>query len=184
MLLRHVHLTTRLRSSLSSYHLFAASRAHVKVCRITISSLTRPCAKARAARLESAITWNGPLQSRGAKRKASVNIDDVPQGAIGIDALPPQDDAEPDYPPLLQQVRNTMLRFSHCVLVTRVGGFYEVRLRSINSGDRLTAGQLYFEQADEYAPLLNLKKAKRKASKGSKKTAVSMVSLLRSYSRS
>ncbi|KAL1656969.1 MutS protein 1 [Didymella pomorum] len=46
-----------------------------------------------------------------------------------------------------------MLRFSHCVLVTRVGGFYE---------------------ADEYAPLLNLKKAKRKASKGSKKTAVSM----------
>jgi hypothetical protein len=35
--------------------------------------------------------------------------------------------------------------------------------------------QLYFEQADEYAPLLNLKKAKRKASKGSKKPAVSMV---------
>ncbi|KAJ4350766.1 MutS protein 1 [Ascochyta clinopodiicola] len=51
-----------------------------------------------------------------------------------------------------------MLKFNHCVLVTRVGGFYE----------------LYFEHADEYAPLLNLKKAKRKPSKGSKKPAVSM----------
>ncbi|KAF1833311.1 DNA mismatch repair protein muts [Decorospora gaudefroyi] len=80
------------------------------------------------------------------------------QGIIETDALPPQDDAEPEYPPLLQQVRNNMLKFSHCVLVTRVGGFYE----------------LYFEHADEFAPLLNLKKAKRKALKGSKKPAVSM----------
>ncbi|KAJ4372486.1 MutS protein 1 [Neocucurbitaria cava] len=51
-----------------------------------------------------------------------------------------------------------MLKFSHCVLVTRVGGFYE----------------LYFEHADEFAQLLNLKKAKRKALRGSKKPAVSM----------
>ncbi|KAI8939879.1 hypothetical protein NX059_003612 [Plenodomus lindquistii] len=51
-----------------------------------------------------------------------------------------------------------MLKFSHCVVVTRVGGFYE----------------LYFEHADEFAPLLNLKKSKRKALKGSKKPAVSM----------
>ncbi|KAF3038529.1 DNA mismatch repair ATPase msh1 [Didymella heteroderae] len=45
-----------------------------------------------------------------------------------------------------------MLKFNHCVLVTR----------------------LYFEQADEYAPLLNLKKATRKTSKSSKRPAVSM----------
>ncbi|KAF3001407.1 DNA mismatch repair ATPase msh1 [Curvularia kusanoi] len=51
-----------------------------------------------------------------------------------------------------------MLKFNHCVLVTRVGGFYE----------------LYFEHADEFAPILNLKKSKRKTSKGSKKPAVSM----------
>jgi hypothetical protein len=36
--------------------------------------------------------------------------------------------------------------------------------------------QLYFEHADVYAPLLNLKKTKRKAVKGSKKPAVSMAS--------
>ncbi|USP76955.1 hypothetical protein yc1106_04229 [Curvularia clavata] len=51
-----------------------------------------------------------------------------------------------------------MLKFSHCVLLTRVGGFYE----------------LYFEHAEEFAPLLNIKKSKRKALKGSKKPAVSM----------
>jgi hypothetical protein len=38
--------------------------------------------------------------------------------------------------------------------------------------------QLYFEHADELAPLLNLRKSKRKAVKGSKKPAVSMVSAL------
>ncbi|KAI4701719.1 hypothetical protein J4E81_003459 [Alternaria sp. BMP 2799] len=42
-----------------------------------------------------------------------------------------------------------MLKFSHCVL-------------------------LYFEHADEFAPLLNIKKSKRKVSRGSKKPAVSM----------
>jgi hypothetical protein len=127
MLLRPVHLTTRLRSRPSSHYLFSASQVHVKVCTSSISSLTRPCAKPRATRFESATTWTRQLQHRGAKHKASVTLDDVPQGAIGIGALP-QDDAEPDYPPLLQQVRNTMLKFSHCVLVTRVGGFYEVLL--------------------------------------------------------
>ncbi|KNG46586.1 DNA mismatch repair protein mutS [Stemphylium lycopersici] len=80
------------------------------------------------------------------------------QGPIETEALPPQNDAEPEYPPLLQQVRNNMLKFSHCVLITRVGGFYE----------------LYFEHADEFAPLLNLKKSKRKVAKGSKKPALSM----------
>ncbi|KAF1932457.1 DNA mismatch repair protein muts [Didymella exigua CBS 183.55] len=157
MLLMHVHLPTRLRPITSPKHLFFASRAHVKAARSSFSSLTRPCAKPRAARFAGA-TWTGSLQLRGAKRKASIKLEEVPQGSIGSEALPPQDDAEPDYPPLLQQVRNTMLKFSHCVVVTRVGGFYE----------------LYFEQADEYAPLLNLKKAKRKASKGSKRPAVSM----------
>ncbi|KAH5319376.1 DNA mismatch repair protein Mut3-like protein [Parastagonospora nodorum] len=97
-------------------------------------------------------------QRRGAKRKATVALNELPQGAIEGAALPPQDDIEPDYPPLLQQVRNNMLKYSHCVLVTRVGGFYE----------------LYFEHADELAPLLNLRKSKRKTVKGSKKPAVSM----------
>lgn len=50
----------------------------------------------------------------------------MPQGVIKADTLPPHDDVEPEYPPLLQSVRNNMIKFSHCVVVTRVGGFYEV----------------------------------------------------------
>ncbi|KAF2035994.1 hypothetical protein EK21DRAFT_53750 [Setomelanomma holmii] len=117
---------------------------------------TRPFAKPRAWRL-SRTCFQEP-QRRGARRKATIQLDDIPQGAIKAIALPPQNDTEPDYPPLLQQVRNNMLKFSHCVLLTRVGGFYE----------------LYFEHADEFAPLLNLRKSKRKTIKGSKKPAVSM----------
>ena len=55
-----------------------------------------------------------------------MTLDQLQQGPLEAEALPPQDDVEPEYPPLLQQVRNNMLKFSHCVLVTRVGGFYEV----------------------------------------------------------
>jgi DNA mismatch repair ATPase MutS len=49
-----------------------------------------------------------------------------------------------------------MRKFDNCVLLTRVGGFYE----------------LYFEHAQDYAPLLNLKLASKKTSAG----AVPMVS--------
>ncbi|CAI6283250.1 unnamed protein product [Periconia digitata] len=97
------------------------------------------------------------LQTRGAKTRVEVDLDNIPQGNIGGPMLPPIDD-EPEYPPLLQQVRNSMLKFNHCVVLTRVGGFYE----------------LYFEHADEYAPLLNIRKSKKRPLKGSKKPAVSM----------
>jgi len=43
-----------------------------------------------------------------------------------------------------------MQKFANCVLLTRVGGFYE----------------LYFEHAEEFAPLLNLKLASKKTSAG------------------
>lgn len=66
------------------------------------------------------------VQRRSAKTKTTTKIQYVPQGAIGTYALPLQDDATPEYPPLLQEVRNNMLKFSHCILLTRVGGFYEV----------------------------------------------------------
>jgi DNA mismatch repair ATPase MutS len=51
-----------------------------------------------------------------------------------------------------------MLKFDNCVLLTRVGGFYE----------------LYFEHAEEYGPLLNIKVASKKTNAG----LVSMVSSL------
>jgi DNA mismatch repair ATPase MutS len=43
-----------------------------------------------------------------------------------------------------------MQKFENCVLLTRVGGFYE----------------LYFEHAEEYGPLLNLKVAQKKTNAG------------------
>ena len=43
-----------------------------------------------------------------------------------------------------------MQKFDNCVLLTRVGGFYE----------------LYFEHAEEYGPLLNLKIASKKTNAG------------------
>ncbi|KAF2202882.1 hypothetical protein GQ43DRAFT_447827 [Delitschia confertaspora ATCC 74209] len=86
-------------------------------------------------------------------------LDDIPQGPIDIGVEKHVlEEKEPEYPPLIQQVRNNMIKFSHCVLLTRVGGFYE----------------LYFEHADEFAPLLNLKKSRRKPSRGSKKPPIPM----------
>jgi DNA mismatch repair ATPase MutS len=48
------------------------------------------------------------------------------------------------------QARRNMSKFDNCVLLTRVGGFYE----------------LYFEQAEEYGPLLNLKVAQKRTNAG------------------
>ncbi|EXJ90250.1 hypothetical protein A1O1_03349 [Capronia coronata CBS 617.96] len=50
-------------------------------------------------------------------------------------------DDEPQYPTVLQGAKQNMAKFDNCVLLTRVGNFYE----------------LYFEQAEEYGPLLSLK---------------------------
>ncbi|PHH60417.1 hypothetical protein CDD81_1695 [Ophiocordyceps australis] len=57
---------------------------------------------------------------------------------------------EPAYPTVLLQVRQNIIKFSNCVLLTRVGGFYE----------------MYFEHAVEIAPLLNIKLASKKTNAG------------------
>ncbi|KAK4176328.1 putative muts protein 1 [Triangularia setosa] len=93
------------------------------------------------------------LQLRG-KKTTVVKLDELPQGLI----VPPpetpapmeQDDEQPQFPTVVQQARRNMQKFDNCVLLTRVGGFYE----------------LYLEQADEYGPLLNLKVAQKKTSAG------------------
>ncbi|KAH7399636.1 muts domain V-domain-containing protein [Pyrenochaeta sp. MPI-SDFR-AT-0127] len=157
MLLNPARYLARVQLTSRKPRLQVPGRAYSTALRFPFSESTRPCAKPRALH-DIKAQWHQVCQCRGAKRKVTLDLDDLPQGAIQLDALPPQDDSEPEYPPLLQQVRNNMLKFSHCVVVTRVGGFYE----------------LYFEHADEFAPLLNLKKSKRKALRGSKKPAVSM----------
>ena len=84
-------------------------------------------------------------QNRGKKTKASIKLDDLPQGVIPLDPLPLGQDAPPTYSTVVQQARTNMRKFENCVLLTRVGGFYE----------------LYFEHAEEFASLLNLKEARR-----------------------
>ncbi|GKT83391.1 mutS domain V [Colletotrichum tofieldiae] len=78
-----------------------------------------------------------------------MKLDDLPQGALPLDPHPALDEG-PAYPTVVLQARRNMQKFNNCVLLTRVGGFYE----------------LYFEHAEEYGPLLNLKVAQKKTNAG------------------
>ncbi|OJD14874.1 hypothetical protein AJ78_04821 [Emergomyces pasteurianus Ep9510] len=93
-----------------------------------------------------------PLQfNRGAKRKSTAKLKDLPQGRLEpIEPYSPLVNDAPQYPTVIQGARNNMQKFKNCVLLTRVGNFYE----------------LYFEQAEEYAALLNLKLAQKKTNAG------------------
>ncbi|GAW22953.1 hypothetical protein ANO14919_125000 [Xylariales sp. No.14919] len=93
----------------------------------------------------------GGTQSRGKKTKSSIKLDDLPQGLVKAEPLPDvQDDGGPAYPTVVLQARRNMQKFENCILLTRVGGFYE----------------LYFEHAEEYGPLLNIKVAHKKTNAG------------------
>ncbi|KAH6854252.1 muts domain V-domain-containing protein [Chaetomium sp. MPI-CAGE-AT-0009] len=135
-----------------------------------------PCSPATVRRLDrrnvtTALVHRGPrsleglrrithLQVRGKKTRTVVKLDELPQGFVKLDELPqgvvapleplPPEEEEPAYPTVVLQARRNMQKFDNCVLLTRVGGFYE----------------LYFDQADEYGPLLNLKVAQKKTSVG------------------
>ncbi|KAI0537624.1 muts domain V [Xylaria digitata] len=93
----------------------------------------------------------GRTQLRGKKTKSSYKLNDLPQGLVKAEPLPDlQDDDSPAYPTVVLQARRNMQKFENCILLTRVGGFYE----------------LYFEHAEEYGPLLNLKVAQKKTNAG------------------
>jgi hypothetical protein len=67
------------------------------------------------------------VPSRGAKTKASMKVKDLPQGVIGTNPLPQlESDEAPQYPAVVQGAKNNMIKFSDCVVLTRVGNFYEV----------------------------------------------------------
>ncbi|KAI2467717.1 muts domain V-domain-containing protein [Annulohypoxylon bovei var. microspora] len=93
-------------------------------------------------------------QVRGKKTRSSVRLEDLPQGPIKMDVPPPPpppaEDEGPAYPTVVLQARRNMQKFENCVLLTRVGGFYE----------------LYFDHAEEYGPMLNLKVAHKKTTAG------------------
>ncbi|KAH7329322.1 muts domain V [Stachybotrys elegans] len=91
-------------------------------------------------------------QTRSKKTSTVVRLSDLPQGPLSPQSLPAlaTDPQEPAYPKVVLQARHHMRKFDNCVLLTRVGGFYE----------------LYLEHAEEYGPLLNLKVASKKTSAG------------------
>lgn len=69
------------------------------------------------------------IWARGAKRKTILTLDELPQGTLPLDPLPSE--LEPTYPPVIQQARANMDKFPLCVVLTRVGGFYEVEYLSL-----------------------------------------------------
>lgn len=101
------------------------------------------------------------VPNRGAKKVAAAKLDELPQGIIPLEPLA-LEETEPALPTVMLQARSNMRKFENCVLLTRVGGFYE----------------MYFEHADELGPLLNLKVAQRRTGSKANPIMVSMVLLL------
>lgn len=65
-------------------------------------------------------------QQRGAKRKATFKLDELPQGLLEPKQPYEEVNELPQYPTVLQGAKNNMSKFKDCVLLTRVGSFYEV----------------------------------------------------------
>ncbi len=92
------------------------------------------------------------IHYRGAISRAILSLDDLPQNTFTAERkISETEDVGPAYPTVVQQARNNMRKFDKCVLLTRVGSFYE----------------LYFEHAEKYGPLLNIKVAQKKTAAGS-----------------
>ncbi|KAK5124323.1 hypothetical protein LTR85_002026 [Meristemomyces frigidus] len=100
----------------------------------------------RAIRGPAPTAVRSSIWTRGVKTRTVIKASSLPQGVLA--PLPPLegDDAPTkSYPTVLQQHLNNVRKFSDCVVLTRVGDFYE----------------MYFDQVKEFAPLVNLKVAKR-----------------------
>ncbi|RDW85017.1 hypothetical protein BP6252_02607 [Coleophoma cylindrospora] len=100
------------------------------------------------------------VSHRGKKTKTTVKLQELPQGLIPLEPqLIETDHEEPSpYSTVITQVRSNMRKFENCVVLTRVGGFYE----------------LYFEHAEELGPLLNLKVAERRTKRSTAAAPVPM----------
>ena len=104
----------------------------------------------------------------GLPRVARRKLKDLEQGSLTGPPLP-QLEAEdaPQYPTTIQGARNNMIKFDKCLILTRVGNFYEVSYsRPCAIRNVADLAKLYFEQAEEFAALLNLKLAQKKTMLG------------------
>ena len=93
---------------------------------------------------------SGIALSRGVKTQSTVELRGLTFDRTDHEAGLPKIEDGLAYPTVVQQAHNNMRKYVDCVLLTRVGSFYE----------------LYFEQADKYGPLLNLKVARKKTAAG------------------
>ena len=77
------------------------------------------------------------LVSRGVKTKATKKLKELHQGVVAAEPLPELESEDaPQYPTVIQGAKNNMIKFSNCVLITRVGSFYEVRSTYSPSANR------------------------------------------------
>lgn len=66
------------------------------------------------------------IHSRGAKSRTTIRSQELPQGILQSESSVRGSIQDgPSYPVVVQQARNNMQKFEDCVLLTRVGGFYE-----------------------------------------------------------
>ena len=66
-------------------------------------------------------------QIRGAKSRATVQLKELPIPSIELNKdLLEDGDVGLVYPTVVQQAKNNMQKYKNCVLLTRVGSFYEV----------------------------------------------------------
>lgn len=66
-------------------------------------------------------------QCRGVKTKATYQLSELPIRSLEYTgSLSEFEDAGPVYPTVVLQARNNMQKYESCVLLTRVGSFYEV----------------------------------------------------------
>ena len=113
------------RATLTCYSCFQ-SRSSSKPLLQSSRCLQKGNARGRKPSLSA---WLVPAPSRrAASSRATLKLKDLPQGPIvAQERLPDIDDA-PTYPAVVQGARNNMLKFENCVVLTRVGNFYEARL--------------------------------------------------------
>jgi DNA mismatch repair ATPase MutS len=91
------------------------------------------------------------LARKAAKATSTVSTNSLPQGARS--PLPPfqgPEEADKSYSRVLQQHLDNVRKYRDCVVLTRIGDFYE----------------MYFDQVEQYAHLVGLKKAKRATALG------------------
>ena len=78
---------------------------------------------------QTGINGLGPrIYRRGLKTVKTIPLQNLSQGIILSEPLENLED-EPTYPTVVQQARQHMRSFENCVLLTRVGSFYEVGSR-------------------------------------------------------